>query len=68
MKAVLTLPEKTRLVFILNTVEGLSYEKIAETLDIKKGTVSSRLHLARKTLIDSLELNEGKRISYEKKM
>ena len=68
MKAVLTLPEKTRLVFILNTVEGLSYEKIAETLDIKKGTVSSRLHLARKTLIDSLELNEGKRISYEKNM
>jgi RNA polymerase sigma-70 factor (ECF subfamily) len=58
MKAIQTLPEKNRLVFVLNTIEGLSYEQISETLHIEKGTVSSRLHMARKSLIDSLELNE----------
>ncbi len=69
MKAIRNLPEKNRLVFILNAIEGLSYEEIAGTLNIKKGTVSSRLHLARKNLVDSLKLNEGgKRIAYEKKM
>lgn len=69
MKAIQSLPEKNRLVFILNTIEGLSYEEIAKTLDIKKGTVSSRLHLARKGLVDSLvELKELERSGNEKKM
>ena len=58
MKKIQALPEKLRLVFVLNAIEGLSYDEIAETLNIKKGTVSSRLHLARKSLINSLELNE----------
>lgn len=58
MKGIQALPEKLRLVFVLNAIEGLSYDEIAETLNIKKGTVSSRLHLARKSLINSLELNE----------
>ncbi len=68
MKAIRNLPEKTRLVVVLNVIEGLSYEEIAQTLNIKKGTVSSRLHLARISLMDSLELNKGKRISHDKKM
>lgn len=55
MMAIKTLPEKIRLVFVLNALEGLSYEEIARTLDIKKGTVSSRLHLARKNLIGVLK-------------
>ncbi len=50
MQAIKTLPEKIRLVFVLNAFEGLSYEEIAKTLNIKKGTVSSRLHFARKNL------------------
>ena len=58
MKEIQALPEKLRLVFVLNAIEGLSYDEIAEILNIKKGTVSSRLHLARKSLINSLELNE----------
>ncbi len=57
MKAIKTLPEKIRVVFILNTFEGLSYEEIATTLNINKGTVSSRLHHARKNLTDLLALN-----------
>nr|NJM01305.1 sigma-70 family RNA polymerase sigma factor [Desulfobacula sp.] len=68
MKAIQALPEKARLVFVLNAVEGLSYDEIAETLRIKRGTVSSRLHLARKSLIDSLVLNEKERIPHGKKM
>ena len=58
MQAIKTLPEKIRLVFVLNAFEGLSYEEIAKTLNIKKGTVSSRLYFARKNLIDSLEIND----------
>ncbi len=53
-KAVKKLPEKLRVVFVLNSFEGLSYEQIAATLDIKKGTVSSRLYWARKNLMESL--------------
>ena len=58
MTAIKKLPEKIRLVFVLNAFEGLSYKEIAETLNIRKGTVSSRLHFARKNLINSLELSD----------
>lgn len=58
MTAIKKLPEKIRLVFVLNAFEGLSYEEISETLNIRKGTVSSRLHFARKNLINSLELSD----------
>ncbi len=44
------LPEKVRSVFVLKIIEGLSYEEIAEIMNIKRGTVSSRLHTARKQL------------------
>jgi len=54
MDAIKKLPEKIRLVFVLSAFEGLSYEEIARTLHIKKGTVSSRLYSARKTLTRSL--------------
>lgn len=56
MEAIKKLPEKIRLVFVLNAFEGLSYEEIARTLKIKKGTVSSRLYFARKKLSNSLDL------------
>jgi RNA polymerase sigma-70 factor (ECF subfamily) len=58
MTAIKKLPEKIRLVFVLNVLEGLSYEEISETLNIRKGTVSSRLHFARKNLINFLELSD----------
>lgn len=58
MKAIKKLPEKIRVVFVLNSLEGLSYEEIANSLNIKKGTVSSRLYSARKKLMNSLEMND----------
>ena len=48
------LPEVARTVFVLKELDGLSYEEIAQTLGIKKGTVSSRLFYARKRLQDAL--------------
>jgi len=41
------LPEKHRAILLLREVEGLSYEQIAEALEIPAGTVMSRLFHAR---------------------
>lgn len=43
-----------RTVLSLFAVEGLSHREIAEVLEIKQGTVWSRLHLARKKLAELL--------------
>jgi RNA polymerase sigma-70 factor (ECF subfamily) len=51
----LKLPEDARTVFVLKEMEELSYEEIAAALNIKRGTVSSRLFYARKRLKDLLE-------------
>ena len=48
--AIQALPEKARTVFVLKELEGLSYDEIATTLRLNRGTVSSRLHYARKYL------------------
>lgn len=44
------LPDEFRTVVILADIEGLSYEEIADFLDIPIGTVRSRLHRGRKML------------------
>ncbi|MDY6987793.1 MAG: sigma-70 family RNA polymerase sigma factor [Thermodesulfobacteriota bacterium] len=49
------LPEEARAVFVLRELEGLSYDEIAKVLNIKKGTVSSRLFHARKSLRQGLK-------------
>lgn len=48
------LPESLRQVVVLNSFEDLSYEEIAQILAIPPGTVSSRLHSARKKLLARL--------------
>mgnify|MGYP001165198955 CR=1 FL=1 len=48
------LPERLRQVVVLNSFEELSYEEIAQILEIPVGTVSSRLHSARKKLLRRL--------------
>ena len=48
------LSEKHRAVLVLREIEGLSYEEIARSLKIHKGTVMSRLHHARKNLQQAL--------------
>ena len=49
------LPEDARAVLVLKEIEGLSYDEIARVLNIKRGTVSSRLFHARGKLKASLK-------------
>ncbi len=45
------LPEGQRQVLLLREVDGLSYDEIAATMRISKGTVMSRLHYARRKMM-----------------
>ena len=54
-KAVLSLPETSRAMLVLREYEGLSYQEIADALDIPVGTVMSRLNYARSLLKGKLE-------------
>ena len=49
------LPDGQREVLLLREVDGLSYEEIAQTMQISKGTVMSRLHYARKKMVVFLQ-------------
>jgi RNA polymerase sigma-70 factor (ECF subfamily) len=49
------LSQKLRTAIILKEIEGLSYEEIAEVLDISMGTVKSRISRAREELLDLME-------------
>jgi len=53
-RALESLPEEFKTVVILCDIEGLSYEEIAEFLQIPVGTVRSRLHRGRKILYTQL--------------
>ncbi len=63
--ALATLPEKHRTILVLREVEGLSYEELAERLQIHKGTVMSRLFHARKKMQAALRGYVGKAAARE---
>ena len=52
--ALARLPENLRVPFVLHEAEGLSYQAVAEVLGCPIGTVMSRLHRARKALLEEL--------------
>lgn len=52
--ALLKLPETHRAMLVMYHVENLSYEEIAESLDLPLGTVKSRMNRARLALRDAL--------------
>ncbi len=54
MRAMESLNEEFRTIIILSDIEGMTYEEIAEILDIPLGTVRSRLHRARKVMQEKL--------------
>lgn len=53
-KAVEDLPENFRIPVLLADLEGLSYQEIADILEIPIGTVMSRLHRGRKAMQKAL--------------
>jgi len=55
LEALETLNEKHRTILVLREVEGLSYEEIADVLNISKGTVMSRLYHARRYFQDAIK-------------
>lgn len=62
-RALATLSDNHRAIILLREVDGCSYDQIAETLQISKGTVMSRLFHARKNMQKELRpylgLEEG---------
>ena len=56
-RAMQELEEEARLILSLRVVEDLSYEQIAQIMDLKIGTVKSRLARARERLKKSLARN-----------
>ncbi|MBN2313123.1 MAG: sigma-70 family RNA polymerase sigma factor [Sedimentisphaerales bacterium] len=55
IQAIRQLDEPQRAVIILRDIEGMSYARIAEVLDVELGTVRSRLSRARNRLREILE-------------
>ena len=49
------LPQETREILFLLDIMGLKYKEIAEILDMKQGTVMSRVSRARRALLDLVE-------------
>ena len=54
-KAIELLPEKQKIAFTLNRIEGLSYQEISEIMKLTVASVESLLHRARKNLRKYLE-------------
>jgi RNA polymerase sigma-70 factor, ECF subfamily len=54
-EALETLSEKHRTILVLREVEGLSYEEMADVLNVSKGTVMSRLYHARRYFQDAIK-------------
>jgi len=54
-RTLMGLDEEHRAVIVLRDIEGMSYARIAEVLDIELGTVRSRLSRARSKMRDILE-------------
>ena len=52
------LPEEQQSVLLLVTVEGLSYQEVAEVLDLPPGTIASRIARARAALKDWMDGRE----------
>lgn len=53
-RAIDKIPEKQRIAFTLNKYEDLSYQQIAEIMDVSLSSVESLIHRAKKNLQDQL--------------
>jgi RNA polymerase sigma-70 factor (ECF subfamily) len=64
-RAIDTLPESMRLVFLLRDVEGLSIRETAEALNLTETNVKTRLLRARLFLRERLSAYYGERVTRE---
>ena len=53
-QAMLELPIQDRELITLRHLDGLSYDELAERLEVPQGTIMSRLYYARKRLRENL--------------
>lgn len=60
LKALTGLPEQLRETVILVCWQGLTHKEAAEVLDCEEGTVSWRIHEARKKIAETLEIERKK--------
>jgi len=65
--AILQLPDDFRTVILLRDTEGMSYDEIANTLELVKGTVMSRLSRGRRLLSSYLLKQQGNETPLTKK-
>jgi RNA polymerase sigma-70 factor (ECF subfamily) len=61
LSAVERLPEAQRIVMLLVTVEGLTYNEAAKVLDVPIGTIMSRLARARQAIGSLFDARETKK-------
>ncbi len=54
-KAIAALPQNQNIAFVLNKVEGLTYQQISEVMELSESAVDSLLQRAKKKLIENLE-------------
>ena len=54
-RAIAELPEQYRAPLVLRDLQGLSYDEISETLELRSGTTKSRINRARLMLKDKLK-------------
>ena len=54
-KAIAELPEKQNIAFVLNKVEGLSYQQISDIMEMTESAVDSLLHRAKMNLRKKLQ-------------
>ena len=66
-QAVLSLPEKLRIVFVLRDIEGLSIKETSETLNLSETAVKTRLLRARLRLRDILSNYYSERLKNKEK-
>lgn len=59
MKIIQELPERYKLVFNLNVIDGYSHQEIADSLKISVGTSKSNLSRAKAILKEKIEQNTG---------
>ncbi len=55
-KAIDSLPERTKKIFVMNRFEGFKYKEIAEELDISQKTVEAQMSSALKILREKLKI------------